>query len=119
MSRMVWLLVAPALFLVACGGDDETTEECENPVATDVPLTVNTPAGEPAPDLASVTLDGVDCVNNGDGTYDCVAEPDGDWQLAIVDTRYTAFSVFLQLPEPGCQNDPFPYTAQLAGMMGS
>ena len=37
----------------------------------------------------------------------------------LVDTRYNAFGVTLQLPDFECENDPFAYDAQLAVMMGS
>jgi hypothetical protein len=117
---MLALALSPAL-LVACGGGDEDTEECDDPAPMDVEVTVTAPDGAtPVADAASVTLDGEDCENAGDGKYLCVAMADGSWQLAIVDTRYTAYSQFLQLPEFECEeNAVFKAPVQLAGMMGS
>ena len=120
MPKWMWsVLFAPAL-VVACGGEEEP-EPCDAPPPMDVQVSVLHPDGATAiVDAASITLDGEPCENNGDGTYLCVAQPDGSWQLAVVDTRFTAYSVFLQLPEFACDgNDVYPHTAQLAGMMGS
>lgn len=122
LRALVLLPLALLPFAAGCGGgdDEETTdEECTDYQPVDVTVTVLQPSGEPLTDAASITLDGVDCDNLGDGTYDCVAEADGNWQLAIVDTRFTAYSSFLVLvPECG-KRGTFTHTAQLTGMMGS
>jgi hypothetical protein len=122
LRALVLLPLALLPFAAGCGGgdDEETTdEECTDYQPVDVTVTVLQPSGEPLLDCASIELDGVVCENAGDGTYDCVAEPDGNWQLSIVDTRFNAYSTFLVLtPECG-KRVAVPHTAQLTGMMGS
>jgi hypothetical protein len=118
-----WMVVASlaSLSLVACGGKDSDGEECENLAPMDVNVSLLAPDGvTPVADAQSITLDGEPCENNGDGTYACVADAEGSWQLAVVDTRYNAYSSFLQLPEFECDaNDAYPTTVQLGAMMGS
>ncbi len=101
--------------LVACGGEGDTN--CDAPADMDVLVTVTDSLGAPVTG-APVDLDGEPCTDNGDGTYDCVAHPDGNGQLSIVDGRYNAFSEFLPLPSFECENDPFATTAMLMPPMG-
>jgi hypothetical protein len=118
MSLRLSMCLVPALVLAACG-EQEGGDECEVPAGFEVAVTVLSPSGDPVMDAADISIDGVDCVNNGDGTYACTAEPDAPGQLSIIDTRFTGYAKVLPLPEPACQNDVFPITAQLATMMGS
>ena len=106
----------PFVFLLACGG--EKGEDCDEPGPMPVDVSVFAPDGTPVAD-SPVELDGEACEANGDGTYACVALSDGAGQLSIVDTRYDAYSIFLQLPEFECENEPYVHEAQLEAMMGS
>lgn len=117
------LLALPLAALLACGGDDPTTEECASPAPMDVTVTVLWPDGTTlVTDVPEgmITLDGEPCSNEGEGVYACVADPEGTWQLAIIDTRFNSYSEFLQLPVFQCGKNPeFKHTVQLGGMMGS
>ncbi|MCB9687532.1 MAG: hypothetical protein H6738_16425 [Alphaproteobacteria bacterium] len=103
------------LTLIACGGGGG--DDCEDPADMPVDVTVEDSVGNPVTE-APVELDGEACADNGDGTYACVAHPNGHGQLSVVDGRFNAWSQFLELPDFECENDPFSVLVTLMPPMG-
>jgi hypothetical protein len=124
MLRAMRYIPLVALVLVACGGDDGTTDgdDCETLAPIDVTVKVLDPSSMPDAEVvvvdAPVELDGEPCTANGDGTYLCVADPEGENQLSIIDTRYDVHAEFLILTFE-CEPGIFSHQVQLGAMMGS
>jgi hypothetical protein len=96
MSRL-WALPVAVVLVAACGGKD-SKGGCEEII---VLVEVNDTAGEPITEGVSVTIDGEDCDDAGDGTWDCVVDGAGEAQVVAFGAPvYESQSVIVDVEEP-------------------